>query len=138
MPLVSPARLLTPLTAALLIAVACGSRSVFASPIPVEVWRGGDDGLTIKLVEALKIAVRASPDFTLSTGERPGSLIVTIPTNVHWKQVDGRIQVLYKVEFTSTDGRKLGNGAGSCWDSALSNCAAHILADAKIAASRAR
>jgi hypothetical protein len=48
-------------------------------------------------------AFNSSPDFELSSGDRPGSLVVTIPTNVDWKEIGKRTRVMYKVEFTSTE-----------------------------------
>ncbi len=104
-----------------------------ASGKPVEVWGGADDGLTIRLRDALKDAVRSSADFYLSSGEKPGTLVITLPSNVEWKQVGGRTQVLYTAEFAS-DGQNLGGSTGSCWDDALAKCAAQIVKDAKIAA----
>ncbi len=104
-----------------------------ASGKPVEVWGGADDGLTIRLRDALKDAFRSSADFHLSSGNKPGTLVITLPSNVEWKQVGGRTQVLYTAEFAS-DGQSLGGSKGSCWDDALAKCAAQIVKDAKIAA----
>lgn len=107
-----------------------------ASGKPVEVWGGADDGLTIRLRDALKDAFRSSTDFHLSSGNKPGTLVITLPSNVEWKQVGGRTQVLYTAEFAS-DGQNLGGSKGSCWDDALAKCAAQIVKDAKIAARNA-
>jgi hypothetical protein len=100
----------------------------------VEVWRGGDDGLTVRLTNALERALESSPDFTLSSGKKPGSLVITIPTHVGWKQIDGRTQVTYIVEFTSVTSEKVGKTSGSCWDDSLAKCADQIVKEAKIAA----
>jgi hypothetical protein len=102
-----------------------------ASGKPVEVWGGSDDGLTIRLKDALKDALR-SPEFHLSSGNKPGTLVITLPSNVGWKQVGGRTQVLYTAEFAS-DGKNLGGSQGSCWDDALAKCAAQIVRDLKTA-----
>ncbi len=107
-----------------------------ASGKPVEVWGGADDGLTIRLRDALKDAFRSSTDFHLSSGNKPGTLVITLPSNVGWKPVGGRTQVLYTAEFAS-DGQNLGPSKGSCWDDALAKCAAQIVKDAKIAARNA-
>lgn len=100
---------------------------------PVEVWGGGDDALTARLRNALEDAFRSSADFHLSSGKKPGTLVITLPSNVEWKQVGGRTQVLYTAEFAS-DGQNLGGSKGSCWDDALAKCAAQIVKDAKSAA----
>jgi hypothetical protein len=105
-----------------------------AEPTFVEVWVVGDDGLTQGLTVALEIAFGSSPDFTLSYGKKPGTLVVEIPTNVGWKKVGTRTKVLYTVEFTTTDGRKISTATGSCWDDVIAKCASHIVKDARIAA----
>ena len=61
-----------------LFAQALGAESARATL--VEVWCGGDDGLTLRLRDALENAFKSSPAFALSTGKKPGTLIVTIPT----------------------------------------------------------
>ena len=53
-----------------------------AKRIPVDLWSVGDDGLSQRLREAVENAFKSSPDFALSSGEKPGTLVVTIPTNV--------------------------------------------------------
>lgn len=100
----------------------------------VEVWCGGDDGLTQKLRDSLEKTFQSSSDFQLSSGKKPGTLVVTIPTNVPWKQVRNRTRVLYNVDFASASGLRLGGSRGECWDSDLARCAAHVVADAKTAA----
>jgi hypothetical protein len=100
----------------------------------VEVWCGGDDGLTTKLRDSLENAFKSSSDFRLSEGKKPGTLTVTIPSHVGWKLVGKRTQVSYTVEFASVDNQPLGSSAGSCWEDALSTCASKIVKDARSAA----
>jgi hypothetical protein len=99
--------------------------------VPVEVWRGGDDGLTIRLGEAIEAAFQASSLFTLSGGLKPGTLVVTIPSNVDWKEVGSRVRVSFKVTYTDPAERPLGRAAGKCWDDELPVCAAEILKRAR-------
>jgi hypothetical protein len=127
------ARLPVIITVSLIVA-ACAVEAAAAEPTLVEVWCGGDDGLTIKLRDALENAFRSSPDFSPSSGKKPKTLIVSIPTNVDWKQVGRRTRVLYTVTFSSADNEKLGASSGSCWDNAFAKCAAQIVKDAKISA----
>jgi len=105
---------------------------------PVEVWRTGDDGLTLKISEAVETAFRASPAFILSSGRKSGTLIVTLPTNVDWKRVGKRTQVQYSVQFTSIHEEKLGSKAGVCWENSPQDCAAQIVKAAVTAANRLR
>ena len=121
-----------------LIAASLASWRVFgqtaANRTPVEVWCGGDDGLTQRLFAALQITFQSSPHFTLSTGRKPGTLVATIPTNVEWRQIGRRTLVSYTVDFTSTDNLNLGVSKGSCWDNSFAKCAAKIVLDAELAA----
>jgi len=125
------------LRAAALITVATLGMDASAAPTLIEVWRGGDDALTQRLADALESAFRVSPNFSLSSGKKPGTLVITVP-HAGWKEMGPRTQVSYSVEFTSTDNRKLGRSTGRCWEDTLENCAAHIVADSKIAARKAR
>lgn len=120
-----------PLIVALLI---LNSVSGEVRKVPVEVWCGGDDGLTQKLRDALEKRFEASSEFQLSSGKKPGTLLVTIPTNVPWKQVGGRTRVVYSVDFTAVDGLTLGRSRGECWDSDVGKCAERIVGEAKTAA----
>jgi hypothetical protein len=61
-------------------------------------------------------------------------MIVTIPTNVDWKERGTRTRVFYTVEFTSSNDRNLGKKKGECWENELKICASQIVRQAKIAA----
>jgi hypothetical protein len=67
---------------------------------------------------------------------RRPTLIVVVPTNTRWKQVDARTEIVYAVEFASTDGRALGASSGSCWEVELQVCVVRIVEDAKAAAAK--
>lgn len=115
------------------------SASAQAPPTLVEVWCVGDDGLTHGLRDALENAFKSSSDFQLSSGKKPGTLVVTIPTNVVWKQAkqaDRRTKVLYRVEFASADDKTISKSAGSCWDDALMKCADRIVKEARTASGK--
>jgi len=104
----------------------------------VEFWHVGDDGLSERLAEEVDRAFLRSPDFKPSNGRKPGTLIVHIPTNVDWRRIGNRLQVLYVVEFSSTNGQKLGVHKGSCWENQLAECADRIVKDSKSAARKMR
>jgi hypothetical protein len=108
-----------------------------SKPTWVEVWSVGDDALSLKLREAVENAFQSSPRFRLSSGKKPGTLVVTIPTHVGWRQFGKRTQVSYRVEFASAD-QHTATGKGSCWDDGLAKCAAHIVADAEAATKKLR
>jgi hypothetical protein len=128
-------RLLTMITAAWLL-VFWPDVTYAAQPTPVEVWRVGDDGLTMKFSDAVETEFKASPAFVLSSGKKPGTLIVTIPTNVAWKRIGKRTQIRYAIEFKSINEKKLGSNAGICWENSLQNCAAQVVRAAVSAANR--
>jgi hypothetical protein len=106
------------------------------NPTLVEVWVVGDDRLTARLRDALEDAFKSSPDFRLSSGKKPGTLLVTIPSNVEWKQVGKRTKTLYTIEFSSVDNQVLGVSKGSCWDDVVMKCANKIVKDATVVTRR--
>jgi len=110
--------------------ITCATPPSFANPTPVEVWRGGDDGLTARFADALEATFRGAHEFLLSSGKAPGTLIVTIPTNLTWQQVGGRTVVNYVVEFSSGTSQLLGRSQGKCPEERLQECAVHVLGDA--------
>src|SRR6185436_11778782 len=71
-----------------------------ASRVPIEVWTGGGDALTIKFRDALEAAFKESPFFAGSSGKRPGTLIVTIPSALRWEDVGKRTRVSYRVTYS--------------------------------------
>lgn len=105
-----------------------------STKILVEVWSGGDDGLTQRLKDSVERQFNESDDFQMSSGKKPKTLIVTIPSNVSWKQSGKRTRVFYKIDFTSIDGETLGRSSGNCLDDDLAKCSIHNFSDATIAA----
>jgi hypothetical protein len=94
--------------------------------MPVEVWTGSDDGLTQRLRQEIENKLKVSSDFVLSSGKRPGTLVITMPTHVAWKQMGTRTRLHYSMEFASADGSPLGKSEGSCWEDDMAACAAQI------------
>lgn len=120
-----------PAAAIALLAVG-SSLSAVPSKTIVDVRCDGDDGLTQRVCAALKDEFKAAPDFTLSIGNKSGTLIVRVPTNVDWKQVGKRMKVKYRAEFTTTSDQKIGATAGSCWEDELKKCAAQVVKHAEV------
>jgi hypothetical protein len=75
-----------------------------------------DKGRTLEITRAItggdprivEVREKATSEFRLSSGKKLGTLIVTIPTHVGWKQAGQRTKVSYVVEFTSIDNQALG------------------------------
>lgn len=126
--------LTTMLLAGAVAASCAGTLPHESNPTPVEVWRSGDDGLTVRFAEAVEAAFQASPLFSKSSGKQPGTLMVTISSNVGWQPVGDRVRVSFKVAFTDAAGRHLGTNAGSCWEDELSRCANEVVGRAEDAA----
>lgn len=94
--------------------------------IPVEIWRGGDDGLTVKLADNLNEIFKASNTFTtgkFGTGE---SLLVKIKENVNLEDLDGRKKIKYSVSFEKKSGLVLHVSEAGCWADEISECAKDI------------
>src|SRR5260370_18631148 len=63
------------------------SKGAAAKPTLVEFWHVGDDGLSQRLAGRVESEFERSPNFAIGSGKKPGTLVVTIPTNVEWKLV---------------------------------------------------
>lgn len=107
-----------------------------SEPIPVELRYLGDFGGTLRFSNAVEEALRASPAFRISSGEKPGTLIVRIPVNVEWTELPDRDLLTYRVEFQTATGKSLGSTTGMCWNDGLSVCAEFVVKQAEIAAGR--
>lgn len=107
---------------------------------PVELWTGGDDGLTQRFADAIRHALNSSPVFFSSSGKKPGSLIVFIPTHVASVKKAGRITIQYTVLFSSVADRELGSSKGTCQssDAALTKCAVQVVKEAEMVARKVR
>lgn len=103
--------------------------------IPVEIRTGGDDGLTLRLAEAVRNELRQSIQFTLAPGSTQSSLTISIPTHVAWDNVDGRTRVTYALSLDSAE-RNLGKSGGVCWEDDLRTCARQIVLEAARAISK--
>jgi len=100
----------------------------------VEIRCGGDDNLTQGICRNVYNEFAASPDFVITDEENTGTLIVKIPTNVHWKQLGNKLKVFYVVEYLSNNEKKLSKKKGECWEDDLKTCASQVLSKAKSAA----
>lgn len=125
--------------------VADGPVAVRTAPTLVEIWRGGDDGLTLRLTDSITKAFKSSPDFELSSGKKEGTLIVLIPTHVQWTRLGWRpfarrTRISYRVEFKmlGKSAEPVDTLAGSCRDDHMANCAAEIVMAAKGVVSKGR
>lgn len=116
--------------------VACTAGSSSDERTPVEVWRAGDDGLTVKVAEAIEQEININHRLRLSRGGQPGSLIILVPKNVAWKAMNQKTEVEYTVEYETLDKRRLGSSSGSCFDDALTLCANDIVATAIVLAGK--
>jgi|GEM_PF-1033112 len=109
------------------------SASLKPTKMLVEVWCGGDDNLTRGVCIFADKAFESSADFSLASGENKGTLVVTIPTNVNWKEINQRTRVFFSVEFSSADAKKISKRKGECWEDELAACANQIVKAAKTA-----
>lgn len=101
--------------------------------IPVEVWTGGDDGLTLRLADAVRSEFKQSARYTEAASSTANALRVTIPTHVRSDDVDGRARVTYSVRFDRAE-RRIGETNGTCWSDELNACARLVLEQATHAA----
>lgn len=110
---------------------ACAASTAFQGPnmtvTPVEVWTGGDDGLTQRLVDAVEDELRKSARFSVGeAGAVPGAVKVVVPTHVLWRKAGRETRVSYRLEL-ERDGRRRGAGGGSCLETELRRCAQQVV-----------
>ena len=100
----------------------------------VEIRCGGDDNLTQGVCRNVYNEFASTSDFVITDEDNTASLIVSIPTNVHWKERGKRTRVFYAVEFLSNNEKRLGKKKGECWEDDLKTCAFQVLKHARVAA----
>jgi len=100
--------------------------------IPVMLFVGGDDSLTLKLANALEKEFGSSKNFTINNDETPETLIVTIPTHLEWKKIEERIRAYYIIKFSSVYNQILLISAGSCFEDDMLECVNKIIKDANV------
>jgi hypothetical protein len=96
--------------------------------LTVEVRTGGDDGLTQRLADQLRATFAAAPTYIAGTLAK--RLIITIPTHVEWRKIDGKTWITYRLEIAS--GPKSIQSSGSCWEAGMSLCANQIVKAAAV------
>ena len=120
------------------LAAGCLYASVSLGAVPVELWTGGDDGLTQRFADSVLTAISESRDFSAAHANE-GALVMRIPTHVYWSEVRGKINFSVVVIMTDNHSKYLGVSTGSCWEEAMKSCAEHVLSDARnIWAARSR
>lgn len=98
-------------------------------PQPVEIRFLGDDGLSMRLTQAVIKSINATPSLTYSNEGRGGTVVAQTSDHVGWKRIGGRTQANYDVKFRVIGGGDLGRSVGSCWEDEIAKCAAQISAD---------
>jgi hypothetical protein len=100
------------------------------APIRFEVWRAGDDGLTVRVGEAIEATLGSSPRFVASRGQVQGTLFIYVEPAA-WRGEPGRMHVSGNVFLSSTpDSSGLRIGI-SCREERLTDCAREVWAIAE-------
>lgn len=94
--------------------------------VPVNIRANGDDGLTLRLEDAMRKAFADSKSFMVTDADASRYLVVTISRNVAWKEVGGRTRVFFEVEYAARQ-RERTTRKGECWEDQLKVCAALVL-----------
>lgn len=85
------------------------------------------DETTTKLADALTAAFKSSDALQMSTGKKPGTLMISFPKPVEARAHMGRTEYLYRVEFHGVNGRLFERGFGSCWSDEIGTCVFNIV-----------
>ena len=112
-------------------AMTFGLAAVHAAPVPVEIRRTGDDGLTVRFADALEAGIRGSDAFAIANANGPQHIVFQIPGHLEWRSLGDRTRISFNVEFRRNNHHLLGRSRGSCWDTELDVCVARVLRDAR-------
>ena len=109
--------------------VACVSAPATDTPIPVDFWRVGDDGLTQRFAEALQQRLRASGRYRLITAGEHAEIVITITDHARPVTFGGVDYFRYDVTFGRDADTIFGRSAGRCMRRQMSDCARRIVAE---------
>lgn len=102
----------------------------------VEITASPEDEATARVKNGLVEALTASRELTLSTGQKPGTLMISFPKPVEVRAHMGRTEYLYRVEFRAVNGRLFEGGTGSCWSDEIARCVFNVVRTASRVAPR--
>lgn len=118
---------MTPLLLALLLAITPASAVDERGRGVVEMGAAFEDAPTMRLKAAITEAVKTSESLELSTGGKPGTLVISFTQAVEARAHLGRTEYLYRVEFRGVNGRLFERGSGNCWSDEIARCVSQVL-----------
>ena len=93
--------------------------------VPIELRRGGDDGLTLRAFDALEKAFDNAPDFSLArSGE--SAVKVEITNHLAWRRSGGVVHATAPYQISRADAAPL-VGQATCTETTLPVCASKIV-----------
>jgi hypothetical protein len=94
------------------------------APVPVEIWTGGDIGTVQRLSDSVRQAFQNSQKFSLSYGQKTGTIYVTVPVEIKMRPVGGRIAITASIGFAHAPPNAPQElvGTVNCWDDDMSAC----------------
>jgi hypothetical protein len=104
------------------------SEKSIVDPVPVEMWRTGDDALTQWFWRDVVSAFDKTDSFTHYGSHNDETLVVTLTENVDWKIFDGKQMIEYVIKFEYRSSTLLTRG--QCWEDRLSDCTNKVIGDA--------
>jgi hypothetical protein len=88
----------------------------------VEFGAGPEDAATVRLKNAIAEGLKKVEGFEMSSGQKPGTLMISFPKPVEARAHMGRTEYLYRVEFRAVNGRLFERGFGNCWSDEIEAC----------------
>jgi hypothetical protein len=108
-----------------MLALILGAAIATHVPVPVEIWTAGDYGDVQRLSGAVRKAFQKSSRFSLSAGNKPGTVYVTVPIDPHIShQVGGRTAITASIGVAYSPGNASPKflEVVKCWDGEMSKC----------------
>ncbi len=106
---------------------ACVTNISAAAPIPIEVWRVGDDGLTVRLADALQNEVERNKQFVRATALDPQRIVIKINRNVAWASDGDRDSLQYDISVLKNDIVIADDIRGECLVDRLASCSKVVM-----------
>jgi hypothetical protein len=106
--------------------IGCATASASRAPVPVILLVGGDDGLTLRLAEAIRREVQASSRYRLAPASQVAGIVVRIDENVTALRSGGTSHFRYSITF-ERGGVVVGNSAGGCPELHMRRCSRRVL-----------
>jgi hypothetical protein len=118
-----------------IVAILVGAAILAAPPRPIEIWKEGDTGDVQRLTSGITRAFEQSPNFVLSSGHKPETLYVYVPSKIIMQSIGARVKYFAAIAISQAAPdapERLSESVNvTCWEDDLAACGRDIIAHAQ-------